>query len=231
MRTTERRDLLVATVDALGTVLSGLSALAAEAAGLWRGGPPPVADLATLRHPIGMMLSDHADLIVGAGIAVGPDRLADADRHLEWWWARPGGGLESLRVNLDPSAPDFYDFAGEEWFAGPEATLDPCVAGPYVDYACTNDYALTVAHPVVQRGRMVAVAAADLPVASLEARTLPALAPGAPRGVLVNASGRVVLSTVADLLPGERVDDRLAPSRSTAAPAPIPGWRLHELDA
>ncbi len=226
-------DLLTVTTRALETVFSGLRDLATAAAPLWSEEPPRVASLATLRPPIGQLLTECADLVIGAGVAVGSGRLLDQDRHLEWWWSRPGGTTESLRVNLDPTAPDVYDFVTEEWFAAATGSGLPFVAGPYVDYACTNDYALTLAHPVVHRGEVVAVAAADLPVRRLEAWTLPAVGAatlGRPQ-VLVNGSGRVVLSTDPALLPGGRADaGRLAGGRTVAGAPPVPQWWLVDLD-
>ena len=213
----------------LDDVLRDVGRLARLATDLWSGGPPRRDDLTALRPAIARVLADNLALVAGAGIAVGPGGLADLDRHLEWWWTGPAGGPEALRVNLDPTAPDFYDFAAEEWYQVAADELAPVVAGPYVDYACTNDYALTVAHPVVAGGVMVAVAAADVPVAALEARVLPMLAAdGAPR-LLASGHGRVVLSTAPDLPTGARLESDVLDGGRALDRAPLRDWRLVEL--
>ena len=220
--------LLTPAVAALDALWGQLSVLAQEAAALWSGGPPAGDALATLRPTIKEVLLDEADLAAGAGVAAGPEDLAHGDRRLEWWWTRPTGGAEALRVNLDPSAPDGYDFTAEAWFTQTVADAVPVVAGPVVDYACTGDYALTVTHPVTAHGRVVAVAAADVPIARLEARAMPLLTEGGRARVVVNAVGRVVLSSAPWLPPGARVTpDAAAHGWPLPHPA-LAGWHLLE---
>jgi hypothetical protein len=139
-------------------------------------------------------------------VVTAPGLLADAPRWLEWWW---GAGPERLRVNLDPAAPDFYDYTTTEWYTASA----PCLAGPYVDFACTNEYAITMSVPVVGFG----VAAADILVASLERRVLPALVALDRPVALTNAAGRVIASNTPELTPGLRVD--VGDGRAS-------GWRL-----
>lgn len=223
--------LLRAASGVLDEIVAGLESLANAAAPLWEGPPPRGSDLAELRPVIQQLLARHGDLVVGAGVAVGPDDLADEGRHLEWWWSRGAGGAEALRVNLDPSAPDFYDFVTDEWFRRTVETGEVVVAGPVVDYACTNDYALTVGHPIEHGGDVVAVAAADVPIERLEARLLPVLAAGGEALVVVNADGRVVLSTTATLWPGARLDASVAARGVPIDVGPLAGWRLvHDPD-
>jgi hypothetical protein len=59
--------------------------------------------------------------------------------------SRPLG--KALRVNLDPAAPDFYDYTTADWYATTLRTLEPRMSGPYVDYACTSQYAVTDGRP------------------------------------------------------------------------------------
>ncbi len=216
-----------ASVDALvAGLFDRIAELAQEAAGLWSGGPPAASDLATLRPAISRLVVDNASLISGAGVAGGPGSFADQDRWLEWWWARPDRGPEALRVNLDPRAPDCYDVAGEPWYQVPMREGRGYVAGPTVDYACTMDYALTMAWPIESPddGRPVAVAALDVPVGRLETRLLPALTADAGRLTLVNGADRVVLSATAGCLPGDLVPGA-DPLRMCGHPA-LRGWRL-----
>ena len=59
--------------------------------------------------------------------------------------------------------------------ATPLRSMSRRVAGPYVDYACTNEYAVTLSMPVPDGDDLLGVAAADVLVSSLETRVLPAL--------------------------------------------------------
>jgi hypothetical protein len=178
-----------------------------------------------LREVVFPFLADHADLAVGCGLAVMPGVLADRDRHLEWWWVRGERGPESLRVNLDQSAPDAYDYTRFEWFNAPLTARKSLVTGPYLDVACTNEYVLTVGTPVLVGGRPVALAAADLPMDRVERRLIPILEVDVGPCVLVNRHGRVVASTLSTVLPGSRLP--VGPERGPATRASVPPWELY----
>jgi hypothetical protein len=162
-------------------------------------------DLVPLRPTIFDILARHRGLVAGAGIVTAPGLLADAPRWLEWWWTKSSGSPEELRVNLDPAAPDFFDYTRADWYATPERAGQRHVAGPYVDYACTNDYAVTLSTPIRRGKRMLGVAAADVLVSNLERHVLPVLS-GFDRAVaLTNADGRVIASNSPTFAPGHRV--------------------------
>jgi hypothetical protein len=198
-------DELAAVFDALDSLGVAFARLAATTAPLARD------DVATLRPAILALLAAHPGLVTGAGIVTAPGLLVDAPHWLEWWWTSGRAGPEPLRVNLDPDAPDFYDYTTTDWFAATEA----CMVGPYVDHACTNEYAVTLSSPVAGVG----VAAADVLVASIERRVLPALTALDRPAALTNADGRIIASNAAPLAPGLRV----------ALPdVPETGWLLVE---
>jgi len=144
--------------------------------------------------------------------------MAESRYWLEWWWTRTSGGPEALRVNLDPAAPDFFDYTGADWYLTPMRNSARHVAGPYVDYACTNEYALTVAVPVTVHDRFAGVAAADVLVSSLERQLLPALRTLSEPAVLLNSGGRVIASSSPQFASGMRV-----PLPGTQKPARAPG--------
>ncbi|HET6505300.1 MAG TPA: GntR family transcriptional regulator [Baekduia sp.] len=176
-------------------------------------------DLEPLRPAILALLADHPDLLTGAGIVTAPGLLADAPRWLEWWWLGPAGAAEALRVNLDPGAPDFYDYTATAWYA----TDEPRLAGPYVDYACTNQYAITMAVPVHgPDGAFLGVAAADVLLSRLERRVAPALAALAVPVALTNADGRVIASSEPSVAAGRRLRWRRGAERA----APVRDWLL-----
>jgi DNA-binding FadR family transcriptional regulator len=177
-------------------------------------------DLAPLRETILAVIAGHEELVTGAGVITAPGLLADAPRWLEWWWLG-AGGPEALRVNLDPAAPDFYDYTTADWYETPRRTGRPWMSGPYVDYLCTNAYAVTLAVPCGELG----IAAADVLVASLERRVAPALAALGRPAALTNAAGRVIAANSAAVAPGQRLALDGARTRS----APVPGWRVVDL--
>jgi hypothetical protein len=208
-----RRDVLSQISDEFERIFSALEPLSRAFADLLNSTPAAGReDLAGLRGTIFDVLDSHRGLLAGVGAVVAPDTLVDSRFWLEWWWTRTSGVHEALRVNLDPAAPDFFDYTCADWYLAPMRSSARHVAGPYVDYACTNEYALTVATPVTARGRFVGVAAADVLVSSLERRVMPALRRLTRPVLLLNASGRVVASASPHFAPGMRV--------------PLPGARL-----
>jgi hypothetical protein len=201
--------LLATVTAAIGRVLASateiseaMTALAAAASAGRR--PLRRADLATLRPLVAQVLGRHRGFAAGAGVVLAPDVLADAPRWIDWWWADQGIG--QLQVDLDPASAEFYDYTTTEWYREPARTGQPWIAGPYVDYICTREYTFTVAVPVVDEGRFVGVAGADILAGEVERMVLPGLArlgrAGRP-AVLVSGSGRVIASSSADILPGE----------------------------
>ncbi len=215
-----------AEIGRLFGVLEGLSGRLAALAGDAADGPLRRDDLAALRPTIFGILSAHRELAAGAGVITAPDVLADAPLWLEWWWTTPAGTPEELRVNLNPAAPDFYDYTTAEWYAAPERTGAPQAVGPYVDHFCTGEYTITLSVPVRLAGRFLGVAAADVLVSSLERRVLPALLAGGRPSALTSSDGRIIAATSARLAPGERV-----PAAAAGARARFGSWQLVELTA
>lgn len=221
-------------LDALGRRLHDVVARAnAAEAPLHRG------DLAPLHEVIFEILADHRDLVAGAGVIVAPDLLRDAPRWLEWWWTTAAGTPEALRVNLDPDAPDFFDYTTADWYATPERTLTRQAAGPYVDYACTGEYAITLSIPIHLGDRLLGVAAADVLVSSVERRVLPALMSIAHPVVLANMDGRVIASNSPHWTPGQRVTinggiPAVAPEAEldgSGVTSPLRSWMLVDVDS
>jgi DNA-binding FadR family transcriptional regulator len=225
-------DQVGASLDRLFAVLNGLGA---ELAGLAAAGAGTLRrdDLAALQPTIFEVLATHRGLAAGAGVITAPDVLADAPLWLEWWWTSPAGTPEQLRVNLDPAAPDFYDYTAAAWYAGVLRSGGPQATGPYVDYFCTGEYTITLSVPIRAGGRFLGVAAADILVSSLEGQVLPGLLATARQVALTSPDGRVIAATARDWAPGLRWPssgadgDRGADGETT--PAPLGGWKLADL--
>jgi hypothetical protein len=216
---------LIEQVDA---VLNSLADLAAQLAALDAGNRLSRTALATLRQSITDVLGRHKQLVTGAGVITAPGLLEDAPYWLEWWWRTTTGTLAALRVNLDPQAPDFFDYALTDWYAIPARTGTASVAGPYVDYVCTNEYTVTLSHPVVVGGQMLGVAAADVLVSSLERFLMPDLLHRPGEVVVTNDNGRIVASNQADKAPGTRLTSDAKWSSRPITLTPTTSWLLHE---
>ena len=217
-RPPSRREVLnriTAQFEQIFVSLEPLAAAFADVAG--DAGKARPEGLAKLREIIFEVLNTHNGLVTGAGAIAAPDTMPGSRYWLEWWWTRTSGEPEALRVNLDPAAPDFFDYTSADWYLTPMRNSTRHVAGPYVDYACTNEYALTVAVPVTIHDRFAGVAAADVLVSSLERRLLPALRTLSKPTVLLNSGGRVIASSSPQFASGMRV-----PLPNTPAPAKTP---------
>jgi hypothetical protein len=225
----EGQDLLADITAAIGRVVGSVTEVGAAMAALAaaaRAGRNPLrrADLAALRPLVAQVLARHRGFAAGAGVVLAPDALTDAPRCIEWWWADRGTGPGHLEVDLDPGSAEFYDYTTTEWYREPARTGQPCIAGPYVDYICTHKYTFTVSVPVVDDGRFVGVAGADILAGEVERMLLPGLSmlgrANRP-AVLVSGDGRVIASGTASILPGTV----LRPAGPGPGAGPLP-WRL-----
>lgn len=199
----------------LAPVVSGFARVAGHA-------QPVHEDLIDFRGAISDVIAGD-ELVGGAGVIVAPGVLADSQYWMEWWWRVPEHDPEALRVSLEPSAPDFFDYTTADWYVTPEHTGARHIAGPYVDYVCTNEYAVTLAQPVRATDRFVGVAALDVRVSGLEKFVLPLLTVLPGSATLVNGAGRVIVSTSPSVWPGQRVS---ALAGEPATDASVFGWRI-----
>lgn len=153
--------------------------------------------------------SEHGS-VIGAGFVAAPGFIVDAEWHLAWWLGDLntfGMGKDAPRIRRldaveDSADASFRDYTTLEWWRVPSRTGERHITGPYVDYLCTDDYTLTLTAPVVWGGSMIGVVGADLYVEDVERELLPRLGTVGAPVTLVNASGRVVVSTDAHLATG-----------------------------
>lgn len=186
------RDTLEGVFAAVAATRDDTAALLTAAATAGRG--PASADLAALRPGLHGRLAAQ-DLVSGAGFVAAPGLLADVPAWLEWWQRGPEGTVRPLLLDLDPAHSAYSDYTHWDWYALPRETGRRAVAGPYVDYLCSDEYSLTLSAPVHVGGGFVGVAAADVYLRHFEAAVLPVLQELPVPARLVNARGRVAAST------------------------------------
>lgn len=183
---------LEAVFDAVAATRADTAALLGRAT--TDGRRPISADLAALRPGLHLRLT-REELVSGAGFVVAPGMLADVPAWLEWWQSNADGEVRPLVLDLDPGHSAYSDYTHWDWFALPRDTGRRAVAGPYVDYLCSDEYSLTLSEPVCVQGRFAGVAAADVYLRHFEAAVLPLLRRLGRPARLVNARGRVAAST------------------------------------
>ncbi|MFD5599003.1 hypothetical protein ACFWHR_02995 [Leucobacter sp. NPDC058333] len=137
--------------------------------------------------------------LYGAGFCAS-ERLIAGGSPLAWW---QGPERSLLATSTFGPGYETTDLMRLEWYRVPEATGDRHVAGPFVDYICSNEVAITSSMPVLADGEFWGVACADVLVSSLENALLPIFA-GHAGVTLVNENGRVVLSNDPDYVTGDR---------------------------
>ena len=184
------------------TLLDWVDPYAAEVFDARAAGPLTRSRIDALVEPHALRTLDLPGVpVYGAGFIAAIDLLSDAHSHLAWWQGEDRRQLVLASQSLNK---ENIDYSALEWFRVPMATGEPHVAGPYVDYLCSDEYTLTVSLPVWQGKRFLGVVAMDLLVDDVERELLPALREFGDVSV-VNASQRVLASTETRLAPGDSV--------------------------
>ncbi|MDH6709656.1 hypothetical protein P3T27_006404 [Kitasatospora sp. MAA19] len=221
---------------AVESVLAELDGLRAAAADCWTraaadGRRPAAAELAVLQGPVRDLLHRPGSPYFGCGAVAAPGALADADLHVEWWYrGARGTGERRLRLVLDPTDAEFYDYRVLPWFAAPRYERRAAVAGPQVDLLCADRYVLCCARPVTAPG-FVGVVAGDVPLAALERLLVPPLRALPGEAVLVTGEGRVLAASTPAFPVGSLARALLAdPAVERAAvPSSAADWQVVRL--
>lgn len=137
--------------------------------------------------------------IYGAGYCATEDIVSEGN-PLAWWQGPDRSLLLSSTFGPGQAAIDLHRL---EWFRVPSETLKRHAAGPFVDYLCSNEIAVTSSVPVVNNGTFVGVVCADVLVSSLEEFLLPPII-ALGDATLVNAQGRVVVTAGDEFDTGDR---------------------------
>jgi len=195
--------------DVFGHLDQVSAALVAERASCERAGEELTPDrLARLRDVIQSQLGE-LPAAAGAGVVAAPGVVAGRERHLEWWQRGAGGGYTPLRVNLDRTSIDLYDYLDMEWFTVPRTQHRRCVYGPYIDFTCADRYVLTMTMPVMAgedaAPRFLGVVGADIAMSHFEPGLLSILRSVPAAAVLVTADRRVIAANTPQWIAGRRL--------------------------
>ncbi|WOF23242.1 cache domain-containing protein [Microbacterium betulae] len=168
--------------------------LSADLGGTRGASPLTASSLDGLVRPHAMsLLALPGVAAYGAGFIAALDLVDGARGHLAWW---QGSARTRLVLASQPLGKERIDYSDMEWFRVPLRTGAPHVAGPYVDYLCSDEYTVTISAPVTTTGGVFAgVAALDILVDSIERDLTPRLEQIGRPVTLVNGVGRVVVST------------------------------------
>ncbi len=153
----------------------------------------------------------------GGGFVAALDTVDDSHRFWDWWTRGAAGArVERLHPPRSSTGGAEYAYESMRWFRDGQSGR-PCVFGPFVDFAGVNQLVILCSEPVQIDGRFCGIVGADLMVDHFEIELVRRLreVPGA--AVVVGSSGRVIASTLARAVPGERFDGT--------------GWRSVPVDA
>ncbi|PKQ33137.1 MAG: hypothetical protein CVT61_17775 [Actinobacteria bacterium HGW-Actinobacteria-11] len=175
------------------TLLDWVDPFAAQVSEARATGPLTRSKIDTLVEPHALTtLALQERPVYGAGFIAAIDLLTDAHSHLAWWQGEDRRQLVLASQSLNK---ENIDYSALEWFRVPMATGEPHVAGPYVDYLCSDEYTITIAVPAEVDGARIGVAGLDLLVSAVEQDLTPRFAALGCEVTLTNGVGRVVVST------------------------------------
>jgi DNA-binding FadR family transcriptional regulator len=163
----------------------------------------------------------------GLGYLGAPGLLPGSEYFIAWWDLTPDGLVNDGTHVLDPKRDDFYDYTTYEFYTVPELTGQLHAHGPYVDYGGTNEYIVTFSSPVMADGKFIGVAAADIPVTTLERHLAPWLAVSDDPCLLINAERRVIVANVVDYAVGDVLPEFDDLEIEAASPV---GWSVVHLN-
>jgi hypothetical protein len=159
------------------------------------------SSLTELERTVREHLEHPHSRIWGLGFVADPTAYPEYG-GLEWWQrSGPGGSIERLIVSLDPASVEYYDYTRAAWFAKAR-DHGTNITGPYIDATGTNEHIVTFTQAVLDEGRFIGVAGADVLVATLQSALQPLLLPIPGTASLVDREGKVIATNDPRLLAG-----------------------------
>lgn len=148
----------------------------------------------------------NADLVRGAGIAYAPGLLRDAPLWMDWWDTNEADQMAFKSHAFSNASLRYYDYTHMPWFTEPLRADVFAAQGPYLDRGGIERVTITVSLPVKAPAFQGSVLGADLRFGSIAE----ILFGGNDvdddlEDVLVDEHGRVVVSAVPGLVPGDLI--------------------------
>lgn len=178
------------------------------------------------------VVEEDPDLVRGAGIAFAPGLLRDKPLWLNWWDSEEPRQLAFKEHTFNATALRYYDYARMPWFRQPLDQGTFTAYGPYLDQGGIDRVTVTVGLPVLQSAFTGSVVGADLRMKGIEDAVFAGRhAADARRGAaLLNADGRVVVSSLPRCFPGMRLgrdeDFTAEPLEADSPAVRALGWEL-----
>lgn len=171
------------------------------------------------------LIEQHGGLVTGAGVAVAPGTLKNAQTWMQSWHDRD----DELRItqhSLNPESIHFYDYANMPWYQLTAESFLPMLIGPYMDFGGTDTRVITASVPAVYQSRVLGTVVADLSLERLEHLLLTKIKTVDSSVTLINDGGKVIATNSAEILVSGSVPD--AHHTEVVCPARCPdcGWRL-----
>lgn len=141
---------------------------------------------------------------IGIGFVVAPDVICGQQSFL-LWFQRHADRIGRLRLNLDPSDVDVYNYHVMDWYRLARDEGRRVAYGPYVDYSGSDHVTITLSLPMVVGGAFLGVVGADLSLVTLERRWIATLRSSSLDAVLVNSERRVVVTNATRWVISERL--------------------------
>ncbi|WP_166355923.1 cache domain-containing protein [Phytoactinopolyspora limicola] len=175
--------------------------------------------LETLVEPSAHAAIDQSNLpVYGAGFIAAADVMDGAGSPIAWW---QGPDKARLVGSTDFADRGYIEYQRLEWFRVPRETHQLHITGPYVDYLCSTELALTTSMPLTIDAKFVGVSCIDVLVESLEPVLVAAVDAHGTNLSVVNSDERVVVSSHPLRATGDHLPADPAPRgmvRCTSAP-------------
>lgn len=152
-------------------------------------------------------IDDPSLPVYGAGFIAASGVVVDDGNPLAWWQGPRKARLVGRGGVGSTSGVDFIEYRRLEWYRIPQLTGRRHVAGPYVDYLCSTEINITIAHPMVIEGRFVGVSCIDVLAEALEQVLLPHLEAASHPVSVLNPDGRIVVSSDPSRATGDLMAD------------------------
>jgi len=146
----------------------------------------------------------QVDRMVGHGFIAAPGVVDGHERYM-LWLQRKNGKIYRLRLNIDHSDPDSYEYVTMEWYVRAVTYGARVLTGPYLDYSGSNHFVLTFSAPVRSDGKLLGVVATDVLVHKAETEFVKILQRLDEDAVLANADRIVVAANSVRWIPGDRL--------------------------